>query len=191
MRKFFLVVLAVILSSMLITSASAQEMKSSKEISDITGRVGIGYNLGWVKEHREEDEIGRRRDIDLNHSLNVTYGIDKRFALRLEGGYGHGDGKRDSEDEELYSLYGDVVLREGIDRVVPYAFLGAGFQNYNTGDLFKGDKSFSGRAGVGLEYFVSQDVVINGEGLYFEGGNDTLDGWQVRGGIKFYLPSYY
>ena len=177
MKKLFLLVSILIFSFMVIKPVLAQV----EEVSDVTGRFGIGYRFGWVEE---EDNVLNREEIEWGHSINLIYGVHEYAALQLEGGYAIDN----DVDEELYSLYIDLILKKPIQQYVPYGFLGLGFQSYDSGDLFETDDTFSGRIGGGLEYFLDKSLAINAEALYFEGGNETFDGWQVRGGIRFYFP---
>jgi len=183
MKIFKATMIALVIFGLFSSYAWSQDMAEEKTMANISGRLGIGYNYGWIDE-KDNNNLGNI-DLDLTHSINLTYGFTKMIALSIEGTYA----SNYDYDNEWYMAFADLQLRFPKEKWVPYIFAGIGSQNKH-GDKMFDRQSFTARAGLGVEYFLNKSWSLNLDGFWMPDiGDDTFEGWQVRGGVKYYFGS--
>ena len=180
-KKVLTLIIGVVLVAAVSSVSWAQQRVNVQE-SDISQRLGFGYRFGNFKDK----DTGERPtvDVDQKHSLLMIYGITPYTAIQLEGAFGTDW----NFDTEFYSVFADLQLRLPMEEFAGYIFGGAGFQNDRARSLFVVDDSLVWRAGVGAEYFMTEQTALNLEGIYnFDDGDDTYDSWEIRAGLTYYF----
>ncbi|MFP4473790.1 MAG: outer membrane beta-barrel protein [Candidatus Omnitrophota bacterium] len=180
MKKVIPFIIAFAMIGLMAMPAVAQQGSRTNDmddVSDISNRWGIGYSYGWAEE--DTDDLG----LDQQHSVNYVKGLTRNSAFQLEAGWATDD----DYEADLYSLFADYQLRAPMERLAPYVFGGIGLHNTDAKEIFDITDNHAFRAGVGVEYFMTDQAALNAEGIYnFEGGGDSVEYSQIRAGIRFY-----
>jgi opacity protein-like surface antigen len=133
---------------------------------------------------------------------NLSYGVTDWIGLGGEVGWHD----RDTHDDDLSAvpILFDVLVRVPTpdQPVVPYGIVGLGAivwdydrDDFSVTDLDDDvDSSFAVKAGGGVDYFLNEDWIVNGEVSYVftdedievtGGSRSDLDYWLVGGGLKY------
>jgi len=95
--------------------------------------------------------------------------------------------KGDDTEVELWNLMLQGKILMGGERWQPYLMVGAGWGDASTTDPRTSQDGFIGRAGGGLQYYISESFPIFVEGNYNAGAGDMDDFnyWTVKLGVMF------
>ena len=161
---------------------------------DRVGRVALGFNVSAAINEGDVDNSAY-------FGLNASYGLMPWLALGISGGWEEGDIDNAQFPGEvgIANVMADVILRYQTQDspYVPYAVLGLGGvgsylaqDNQNDDD----DTTFGIKLGLGVDYFINDNWILNLEGAYFIADNDlrnattTVDGTDhatLGGGVKY------
>ncbi|MEW5895886.1 MAG: porin family protein [Candidatus Omnitrophota bacterium] len=176
------IIIAAISFLMLAGFSSLSIAQETENESDITNRFGVGYRFGWMDD--DDDTSTIVPDVDQKHSALLIYGLSPYTALQLEGSYA----TNWDFDTEFYSLFADLQLRMPMEEMAAYIFGGVGLQNQDFDDIFDSEDSMAWRAGIGAEYFMTEQTAVNAEGIYnFDDGDATFNSWELRLGLSYYF----
>ncbi len=140
---------------------------------------------------------------DVDEALYVggvySHGFSPWFALGLEAGWQEADfDTTDDNDLAMVTVFGDIIGRLPLANspIVPYGVIGLGAIHAYTDTSSNDDDetAFAAKLGLGLDWFLNSNWILNFEGAYIATGAEInagttntaeLDHWRVGGGLKY------
>lgn len=174
-RVFFLFVLML-----------AAGIAGADAAQDRAGKIDIGGSAAGAFNDTDADD-------DLWVGANASYGINSWLAIGVEGGWQ--DASMGNVDSHLgvATIMGDIILRSPVywDNTVFYAIGGLGvlaawvedefgFHPRDNGDDVD-DAGFAGKLGLGVDWFLSDNWILNFEAAYVASSDIELTGTELAG----------
>ncbi len=171
---------------------------------DRAGKMDIGLNVSGVIP--DADEV----DGTVYVGGTAAYGVTNWLALGVESGWAQFD-ESDSGielEETAIPLLGDIIVRVPLEEspVQPYAIVGLGVIFWDVDDNVANleadvDTAFAAKFGIGLDWFINSNWILNFEGSYLTSdadvtvrntttgasvsGEGQTDYWMIGGGLKY------
>jgi opacity protein-like surface antigen len=170
---------------------------------DRTGKTDIGFNLSGAIP--DDDDV----DSTLYAGGSLAHGFSNWLALGVEAGWAEFEesGLGFEVEETAVPIFGDIILRVPLEAPLqPYAIVGLGAIIWNVDDNVANietdvDTAFAAKFGVGLDWFVNDNWIVNFEASFVTSdadatvrntvtgasvtGEGETDFWMVGGGIKY------
>lgn len=211
-----------LLSSLLIGLMSVLFSLTASASPDRTGTVDLGFNVSGFLPDEGDYEAG------LYYGGTLAYGINSWLAIGVEGGFSELDTDVNAASLGLTSfsggemtmmpLFGDVILRASTvhDAIDPYFVVGVGALFLDVDDVNATvgalpvtivsdvDTAFAVKVGGGVDWFLTDNWILNIEASYVFAESDvnasanvaglsatsqlqdvSFDYWQFGGGLKY------
>lgn len=156
---------------------------SAGDFSRLGVYLGVGgtYATDLYEDEIEDSLNGVKANVDPTGGVNARLGVRFLKVLALEAQYEwlspydvslrvSGFGKLGTVEVEQHTLTGNLKLYLPIWRIQPYALAGIGLQRIDLnasgglGGISDTETALAGRAGAGVEIYLSEHVVLYGEG---------------------------
>jgi outer membrane protein W len=204
MKKVWLVLLGIIF----IMSSAA-----TSQAADISGRFGVGFDVGvnLPSDHDQDDNIYL--------GGNLSYAFNRYVMIGCEAGYAKWDedaAGADYGELRAVPVLGDLYVRHPFDiedkgyTFAPYVVGGVGaiFWDFDEGAFLEAagvsvdmDTELALKAGVGFDFFFSENTAINMEGGYMWSDAEVqvqaigaraaeeidTEWWTIKGGFKYFF----
>ena len=161
--------------------AAALSLCSAPALAEDFGRSGFylganaAYGFGNFYEDAIEDEIPLSVTVDDSWGMNARVGYRLFSFFALEANYEYMDRFRlklegePAVDQTTHTITGNLKFLIPLWRFQPYLMLGAGAQRYKLEDSLGGlldgkDWVFAARPALGLDLYITKNLVLNAEG---------------------------
>lgn len=160
--------------------------------NDRTGRNDFGIQVAGALD-------GDNVDDSLYLGAAFSHGVNPWLGLGIEGGWQETDFDiTDDNDLSIVTVFGDIILRGHVPdwALQPYGVVGLGVLAAYTDTTSDNDDeyAFAAKFGVGLDWFINANWILNFEVAYIATGaeidagtTDTsnLDQWRIGAGLKY------
>ena len=181
-----LVVAAAFLTTALLGGATAQMRQGAFTLSPMGG----GYEFDDSVD--EEDEARDLLDLGRTVTLGLGYNFTKSLAAELLFSYVHTDADVCCGDNDVYAYLPRLNFLYHLNpdgMFVPYVSIGGGYMAFDDDTLSPGeiDETAVADGGVGVKYFLTENLAVRGDAHYYYGFEDSTNDFSFQAGIVYQI----
>lgn len=175
-----------------VSAANGTMYENVNPMTDRTNRNDFGVQLAGGFSNEEIDDA-------FYVGASYSHGMNPWWALGIEAGWQESDFDTNNDNDlSMVTVFGDIIGRINPENspVVPYGVLGLGvlhaYTDTNSND--DDETAFAAKFGLGVDWFLDRNWILNVEGAYIATGADirngtanteNLDHWRFGGGLKY------
>lgn len=179
-----LVVVAAFLTTALLGGATAQMRQGAFTLSPMGG--------GYEFDDNPDDEDRDLLDLGRTVTLGLGYNFTKSLAAELLFSYIHTDADICCGDNDVYAYLPRLNFLYHFNpdgMFVPYVSAGGGYMAFDDDTLSPReiDETAVVDGGVGVKYFLTENLAVRGDAHYYYGFEDSTNDFSFQAGVVYQI----